>query len=59
MGRALSESPRNTRRRARAAEPSGAREAAFVAIGHIPNTQLFNGQLEMTENGCVIASDGL
>jgi thioredoxin reductase (NADPH) len=34
-------------------------EAAFVAIGHIPNTQLFNGQLEMTENGCVIASDGL
>jgi thioredoxin reductase len=34
-------------------------EAAFVAIGHIPNTQLFNGQLEMTENGCVIASDSL
>ena len=34
-------------------------EAAFVAIGHIPNTQLFNGQLEMTENGCVMTSDGL
>jgi len=29
-------------------------EAAFVAIGHIPNTQLFNGQLEMTENGYLI-----
>ena len=29
-------------------------EAAFVAIGHIPNTQLFNGQLEMTDNGYLI-----
>jgi len=29
-------------------------EAAFVAIGHIPNTQLFEGQLEMTDNGYLI-----
>jgi len=29
-------------------------EAAFVAIGHIPNTQLFQGQLEMTDNGYLI-----
>jgi len=29
-------------------------EAAFVAIGHIPNTHLFQGQLEMTDNGYLI-----
>merc|ERR1719149_71713 len=29
-------------------------EAAFVAIGHIPNTQLFSGQLEMTESDYLI-----
>mmetsp|Transcript_18444 Transcript_18444/g.47289 ORF Transcript_18444/g.47289 Transcript_18444/m.47289 type:complete len:618 (-) Transcript_18444:455-2308(-) len=29
-------------------------EAAFVAIGHIPNTQLFDKQLEMTDNGYLI-----
>jgi len=29
-------------------------EAAFVAIGHIPNTQLFKGQLEMTDNNYLI-----
>merc|ERR1719421_910397 len=29
-------------------------EAAFVAIGHIPNTQLFKGQLEMTENDYLV-----
>jgi len=26
-------------------------DAAFVAIGHIPNTDLFKGQLEMSDNG--------
>merc|ERR1719310_1823798 len=29
-------------------------EAAFVAIGHIPNTQLFKGQLEMTETDYLV-----
>jgi len=29
-------------------------EAAFVAIGHIPNTQLFEKQLEMRDNGYII-----
>jgi len=29
-------------------------EAAFVAIGHIPNTQLFEGQLEMNPTGYLI-----
>merc|ERR1719399_2234925 len=29
-------------------------EAAFVAIGHIPNTQLFKSQLEMTSNDYLI-----
>jgi len=29
-------------------------EAAFVAIGHIPNTQLFKGQLDMTSNDYLI-----
>merc|ERR1719267_457102 len=31
-----------------------AAEAAFVAIGHIPNTQLFRGQLEMTASDYLV-----
>eukprot|EP00908_Phaeocystis_cordata_P009716 Transcript_20509.p1 GENE.Transcript_20509~~Transcript_20509.p1 ORF type:complete len:578 (+),score=306.41 Transcript_20509:164-1897(+) len=29
-------------------------EAAFVAIGHIPNTELFKGQLEMSDTGYLL-----
>merc|ERR1719502_27386 len=33
-------------------------EAAFVAIGHIPNTQLFKGQLDMTSSEYLVTADG-
>lgn len=33
-------------------------EAAFVAIGHIPNTQLFRGQLEMTPSDYLVTRAG-
>ena len=29
-------------------------DAAFVAIGHIPNTELFKGQLEMSDTGYLL-----
>jgi len=34
-------------------------EALFVAIGHRPNTDAFNGQLEMDDNGYLVARNTL
>ena len=30
----------------------------FVAIGHLPNTQIFKGVIDMDENGYVIPKEG-
>jgi len=34
-------------------------DGVFVAIGHTPNTKLFEGQLELDPNGYVVLADGV
>jgi thioredoxin reductase (NADPH) len=46
---------RNARTNARAEVPVS---GVFVAIGHTPNTSLFQGQLDMDPNGYLITHDG-
>jgi thioredoxin reductase (NADPH) len=33
-------------------------DGLFVAIGHTPNTELFDGQLQMDPNGYLVTHDG-
>ncbi|HMD02724.1 MAG TPA: thioredoxin-disulfide reductase [Candidatus Baltobacteraceae bacterium] len=36
-----------------------AADALFVAIGHVPNTEVFRGQLELDSHGYVVSQDGV
>lgn len=33
-------------------------DGVFVAIGHVPNTKLFEGQLDLLDNGYIVADQG-
>ena len=34
-------------------------DALFIAIGHTPNTDIFEGQLDLDENGYIVSADGV
>ncbi|MBV8638856.1 MAG: thioredoxin-disulfide reductase [Candidatus Eremiobacteraeota bacterium] len=34
-------------------------DALFIAIGHTPNTAIFDGQLDLDENGYIVSPDGV
>ena len=46
---------KNLKSNAETKVPAG---ALFVAIGHVPNTELFKGQIDMDENGYILVQSG-